>query len=94
MSMMESILILKEQDKIQRLTERRVSATQVGDDIFHHMDSIIGAWQDEAEEQAVVSCLKHCGPKHHWTECHQNYPSGLRMLLMQWRKQDFRRWAC
>ena len=38
--------------------ERRVTATQVGNDVFYHMDSIIGeeelvAWQDETDDQAM-----------------------------------------
>ena len=38
--------------------ERRVTATQVGTDVFYHMDSIIGeeelvAWQDETHDQAL-----------------------------------------
>ena len=46
----------KQDSKAQH--ERRVSATQVGNDVFYHMDSIIGeeeivAWQDEMDEQAV-----------------------------------------
>ena len=61
--------------------ERRVSATQVGDDVFYHMDSIIGeeeivAWQDEMEEQAVDELPEALWSKHLWTEYLQNHPNG------------------
>ena len=52
-------------------TERRLELTQVGDDIFHHLDKVVGQedlWSYEHETESTAEEAKHDVPEALWSD--------------------------